>query len=163
MVEIEHKLYSLPEALQEIARLTSVDIAVKIARAWGGRVSFYFPETLRQDNKLVKLVGYKAAAILCLEYAGQKISIPSARTYLRWYDARFYYLNGYKKPWIAQKLGINLTQLRKFLVDLPATDGADDQHPVEDMRCPMCGRSAASGRHHVPRPTAQLDFGFPAS
>jgi hypothetical protein len=137
---------------------------VKIARAWGGRVTYYFPERLSRNNKLAKLIGHKEASILCANFARERIKIPSARTYLRWYDARYYYLvEKRSKPWIAERLGVNLTHVRQLLHGLEAHDRDNEQQPIEVLRCPMCGRSAASGRHHVPRPTTQLDFGFPAS
>jgi hypothetical protein len=164
MVDLQHKPDVLPEILQQFSRLTSPAVAVKIARAWGGRVTFYFPERLSRSNKLAKLIGHKEASILCAHFARERIKIPSARTYLRWYDARYYYLvEKRSKPWIAEKLGVNLTHVRQLLQGLEAHDADTDLPAIDNPRCPMCGRSAASGRHHVLRSTSQLDFGFPAS
>ncbi len=157
----EHRVFLLPPFLQELAELIGVAAAIAVARKWGGR-RLYCPQTLSRDHELVKLIGRQRAELLCQRYTREHLDIPSARAYLRWYDARRYKAQGRSNSWIARELRINVTHVRTLLKGFTPDGVEEGAEPALEERCPACGRHAGHGRKHVHKETRQMDFGFPA-
>jgi hypothetical protein len=132
--------WALPGVLAEIARLTSVEVAIAFARKWGGR-ELYIPERPRPDHALAQTLGRSAALIFCERYKRENLRIPSARSYPRWYDARRMKRSGKSASYIASKLGINIRRVIQLThgvaADVAPVRPTDNPHP---SRCENCGR-----------------------
>ncbi|HUZ72473.1 MAG TPA: hypothetical protein VNE82_07760, partial [Candidatus Binataceae bacterium] len=106
--------YALPGMLAEIARFTSVDAAIAIARAFGGS-NISLPRAPKPGHRLALLVGPEAAVIICKRFGGERWDIPSARPFLHWHDAHRLRDEGLSVSAIARRLGIGERRVRKLL------------------------------------------------
>jgi hypothetical protein len=151
---------ALPGILSDIARYTSMDIAIKVARKWGGH-RLHVP---RKDFKnlpthpLTREVGIKAARIICHHFGGDRYKVPNARTILRWHDARALRLRGFSTREIADKLVIGEPRVRALLKGLPVPASVNKAERI-DPSCPICGHKKHAGAHRNPKPDPrQLAF-----
>jgi len=164
--KLEHSIHLLPDFLREIAQLVGVDKAVLIARRLGGR-RFYFPERLTHDNELVQLVGWRDAQRLCHRFAKNREIFPTARHYLRWFDARALRLQGLDFAEIAQLIGVVPRHAQELLDGFNPDEWYVDDALAARIRCSCCGGRIRAHGHSAPPPaempaSPQLDFGFPA-
>jgi len=130
--------FALPGILQEIARLSTPEIAIVVAREWGGR-RLYVPRTLGTSHPLAQKVGRRAALLICAHLGGEQIEIPAARTYLRWYDARRLKAEGRSYAEISRAIGVSTRQVAILLRGFESGDAlvpADTPHQAEI--CPLC-------------------------
>lgn len=109
--------HALPGVLQTIAGIVGTEEAVKIARDLGGR-RFYIPRDLTADHPLSKLIGHPAALTVCGELGGDRYAIPSARPFLRWYDARRLRIAGMSHAQISKALDITQDHVRDLVKDI---------------------------------------------
>jgi hypothetical protein len=127
----------LPGLLAEIAALTDEATAVAIARAVGGERR-YFPASPGSAHWLSMLIGVEQARLICRQLGGAEHKIPSARTYLRWWDARRLKDLGYGQRDIARRLGLTQGHVQRLLAGY-------DPNPcrvvVRPESCPRCGSS----------------------
>jgi Mor family transcriptional regulator len=130
--------YALPGILQQIARLCTPDIAVAIARKWGGR-RLYVPETIRVSHDLSDAIGRRAALLICSNYGGEQILIPSCRAYLRWYDARRMRASGKSIAEISRAIGVSTRRVFKLLEGFHSDDlQVEGCSPAHAEICPIC-------------------------
>ena len=138
--------FALPGILQEIARFSTPEVAIAMAREWGGR-RLYVPRTLSAGHRLGSIIGRKAALLLCAHYGGEQIDIPGARTYLRWYDARRLKAAGKSQPEISKAIGIGIRQVQILLKGFEPGDPLTiEAKSIAAPACAVCG--------HKPKPTS---------
>lgn len=149
----EIRRYLLPQTLQEIAEIATPEIAVAIARQWGGK-KLYFPRTLASTHPLAKLIGRKAALVLCHHFATLEIEIPAARTYLRWHEARRLKAEGKSHAEIAEALKIGTRWVGKLLqgFDEGGEAAAAFAEPAHSQVCPLCSHKRRAPAPRTPDP-----------
>lgn len=140
----------LPALLIEIAELTTVDIAIALARGFGG-TRIRFPRNPRPDHPVARLVGLQAARIIGQRMSGAQLAIPSARPLLRWHDARVLRRRGLSHRAIARTLGISEDHVRRILGGIPAGESGPPAAAPLPV-CPVCGRKQRSHRRHAHDP-----------
>jgi hypothetical protein len=135
--------FALPGVLAEIARLTSVEKAIAIARQVGGR-EIYVPHTLPRSHQLVSLLGRYCAEIMVKRHGGSHLNIPSARTSLRWADARELRRKGKSIAEISQALGIGRRRVEQLVegIELPDRSLIANEPKKAASECPACGRKS---------------------
>lgn len=147
-------IYALPESLQEIARVTNVETAVALARAYGG-TRINVPKHVRADTAIVAVIGRQAAMMLVHHYAGERLEIASAKTYLRWHDARQMQSDGLSVKSIARKLGLNERSVRRLLHGAMEPHQKQPDEPDHKM-CGACGHKIRRGKACHPDQSRQL-------
>lgn len=147
--------HQLPGFLGEIARLAGVEVAVAIARGHGGR-RLYLPEKVKPAHPLVRLVGSKAARLICHHFGGESRDIPAARTYLRWYDVRRLRDQAFTVAEISRRLGIGRRQVSELLKGYEPAAGVEPEAAPAREVCPACGRRCGTRHAAPPRDTRQL-------
>lgn len=117
---IEHTITPdmLPGILAEIAAITTSDVAIALARAYGGR-RLYIPEQVPERHSLINLVGRPAALVIASSLGGERHDIPAARTILRWADAHRLRAAGNTHAEISAKLNITQAHVSKLLAGAP--------------------------------------------
>jgi hypothetical protein len=144
IIRAEH----LPGVLAEIARLTTVEVAVAVARSPVAGQRIKIPARPRPGNRLAQVVGPQAMARICAELAGWEGLVPSARPFLRWYDARALRRAGATPSYIAQRLGVSLRWVQVLLQDMDEGEigagigvgiGGGQVMPAACPACPACG------------------------
>jgi len=135
---VEISEYALPGLLGEMARIVGVDVAIAVARRFGGR-RLYIPQKMKRDNLLAKAVGMKAASIIARHYSGDTFEIPSARHSLRHYDARKHRAKGKSSAAIAEALGIGERQVRALLQGFEVGEISEQETEEHFAHCPVCG------------------------
>jgi hypothetical protein len=106
----------LPGILAKIARLISIEAALKLAHSYGGS-RLYVParaETVEAEHTLARIIGLGGARRLVEHFGGDKYDIPSARGLFRWREARLLRAAGKSHREIAATMRIGLTQARKL-------------------------------------------------
>jgi hypothetical protein len=151
----------LPGVLGDIARLTAVEVAVAVAKTWGG-TRLYLPHEPRPDHALAKLVGVRVARLICRQLGGRRHDIPSAKPALRWAEARrLRKEENLSHAEIALRLGITMGHARSLVDGVAFAAHGQHRQVVVSPRCPICGK-----RRHQPQPTAadprQLSLPLPA-
>jgi hypothetical protein len=135
--------YALPGVLAEMARIAGTDIAIAIAREYGGR-RLYLPRAPKRDHPLCKLIGTRPARLICEKLTsaakGDYFQIPSARTYLHWYDARRLRTEGKSHTQISRAIGISTKQVALLLKGFEAPPATAAAAPEEPKMCPVCHR-----------------------
>jgi hypothetical protein len=129
----------LPGVLGEIARLTTVEVAVAVAKSWGG-TRLYLPHEPRSDHQLARVIGVKPARIICRKLGGRRHDIPSARPALRWAEARR--LREEEKlshAEIALRLGITMGHARQLCEGIEFAASGGPRH-IRVLHCPICGK-----------------------
>lgn len=150
--------FALPGFLAEIARITTPEIAVAVARAHGG-ARLYIPRTVKRDHPLARLVGLQAARLIAAHFPADTYDVPSARTWLRWYDARRLADQGLSRDAIARRLKINRKRVSVLLQGYtPAPAPAIDETAAGPRLCPICGHKAHGTRHRA-GDARQLELG----
>ena len=104
----------LPGLLAEVARLTTSEAAVAIARRFGNR-RMYLPLDPPDRHPLVELLGRDSAVRICARFGGDQVTWPSARAFLRWHDARALRAGGASVARIAAALDINERHARRLV------------------------------------------------
>lgn len=133
--------FALPGLLADIARATSIDIAVAIARTHGGRrLSLPTEARLKRDHGLCKLIGVHAARIICRRWGGARYEMPSAKTFLHWYDARRLRAQRASYSEISRALGIGYGRVQELLRGFPLPEGPAPAQSEASRRCGACGR-----------------------
>ncbi|HEV2650773.1 MAG TPA: hypothetical protein VGU69_05925 [Rhizomicrobium sp.] len=132
--------------LANIARWTSVEVAIAIAREFGGG-RLYIPETIKREHPLARLVGLQAARVIGAQLGGERFKVPSARVYLNWLDAKRMFAEGKTRQQIAKTLHLNYDRVRQLtagfeLLDREAVLTATP--PRQASSCPGCGRRHCS-------------------
>lgn len=142
----------LPGVLAEIARLTSVEIAVALARSPLAGKRVRIPARPREGNPLVAVVGRQAAAVICHHLADWDGQIPTARAFLRWHDARSLKSAGMTTAQIAERLRLTERHVKQLLQGF---DPGDAIHAVPLIAaCPVCGSRAS---HRSTRRCIRID------
>jgi hypothetical protein len=144
--------YALPGMLAEIARLTTVEIAIVIARVHGGR-RLYLPREPKRDHPLSKLIGSKAARLICAHWGGERHDVPSARTFLHWYDARRLRSQNLSHTKISRELGIGINHVARLLQGFEPSGPTLIEPQDEPAVCPVCRR-----RHRAVTTTERPDL-----
>lgn len=141
----------LPGLLGEIARIANVDVAVAVARTWGG-TRLYLPHEPRADHALSRLVGVKAARLICRQLGGRRHDIPSARPALRWHEARRLRQEEHlSHAEIALRLGITMGHARSLVEGVEFTARGGARH-ILVLRCPICGKRRTPYHPAAPDP-----------
>lgn len=147
---------ALPGALREVAHIVGgeagIAAAIAIAKGLGGH-KMRVPVAPGPDHRLTRLLGAKVAALIGAHFAGDTITWPSARPFLRWHEARrLVGVEGWTKPQVARHLGISESQVRKLTADLhPAGEQDDDAAIERPAACPYCHRGWRRARpRHAP-------------
>lgn len=158
---------ALPGILAEIARIASVPIAVAIARKYGGG-RLYLRHSPRRTDALTVLVGIQAARLICGHWPGINVEVPSAKSYLNWYDARRLRSHrdadgepmSYDK--IAKRLNISTRRVYDLLKGFTPGDADSDELDEAETadRCPVCG-SKPHGRRRHRGDDRQLELALP--
>jgi hypothetical protein len=130
---------ALPGALQEIAKLTTVETAIAIAR-WKGGGGLWIPteQGLKRDHGLVKAVGRKAALLIIRHFGQGELRIPSARPYLNWLDARQLRRQGHSVPQIARKLKLSENRVHRLVAGVETVAAAVEANQPD--HCLVCGK-----------------------
>ncbi|TWB58706.1 hypothetical protein [Nitrospirillum viridazoti] len=117
--------FALPGILADIARAAGVDTAVTIARQLGGR-RYHFPRDPHPQHPLCALIGQPQARLVGTLLGGERMPVPSARTYLRWYDARSLRMAGASVVEICAALQLTESQVYRLLrgVEAPPREAA---------------------------------------
>jgi len=108
----------LPGILAEIARITTPEIAITVARKHGGR-RLYIPKLPPDQHPLCALVGRAAAMLIAERLGGDRCEIPAARTTLRWADAHSLRAEGMTHAQISERLGITQLHVAALLAGAP--------------------------------------------
>jgi hypothetical protein len=161
LLKLEHRIDTWPEMLKEIAGMIGVEGTCDLVREYGGR-KLYFPERLRDGHHLVRAIGRRFATRLCQHYTRERHRIPANRTYMRWFDARVYAIQGKKHREISKLIGVTTNHVGELLAGFNPADYEAIAETPAVLKCPGCGRRVAVPRAHFVGPTNQLDFGFPA-
>ncbi|HEV2675529.1 MAG TPA: hypothetical protein VGV37_13375 [Aliidongia sp.] len=143
---------ALPEMLANIARWTSVEIAIAIAREFGGG-RLYIPETIKREHPLARLVGLQAARVIGAQLGGERFKVPSARVYLNWLDAKRMFAEGKTRQQIAKTLHLNYDRVRQLTAgfEMLDRDAVLSMIPLrQPASCPGCGRRRCSPKAHQP-------------
>jgi hypothetical protein len=159
MARLDYTHALRPTVLAEAAKLTTPALALRLAREFGGR-KLYFPVKIAMSHPIARCVGFKAAERLCREWGGEERIVPSARTHLRWLDARGLRLLGLKNDEIAQRLRIGERHVRHLLRDFDPDDYVVDDTVRSIALLYRVQPSALQARTPVMVPL-QRDFGWP--
>jgi len=150
--------HALPGILQEIARFSTPEVAIAMARECGGR-RLYVPRTLSHNHPLAAIIGRKAALLLIAHYGGEQIVIPAARTYLRWFDARRLRIAGKSRAEISRAIGVTMRQVEILLEGFEAPGAtAPAAESAEVPICPICGHKP---KPPTPKPADPRQFVLP--
>jgi hypothetical protein len=146
---------ALPGLLAEIARLTSVQVAIAIARWRGGR-RLYIPleSGLKHDHELVKVVGRRAALRIIRHFGRGEIAVPNAKAYLNWLDARALRRQGLSVSQICAKLGLAERRVQFLVAGVEPSPSTPDAKPVD--RCMVCGKKHRGAAAHLKSDSRQL-------
>jgi DNA-binding NarL/FixJ family response regulator len=121
----EYELEDLPGVLREIAELSSVDAAIKVAQARGGvRAYFPTPESLTAEHWLVQAVGMATAKLIAQRFSKELVEIPLGnvaghRERVRMRVARGLSL-GKPTSQIAREAGVTERTVRNYKAQLKA-------------------------------------------
>lgn len=141
----------LPGVLGEIARLTTVEVAVAVAKSWGG-TRLYLPHEPKADHQLAKVVGLKPARVICRKLGGRRHDIPSARPALRWAEARRLREEEHlSHAEIAIRLGITLGHARTLVEGVEFAATVASRH-IRVLHCPICGKRRTPPHALAPDP-----------
>ncbi len=128
----------LPEVLREVADLAGIEVAVALARTFGGRRR-YFPKVPAPDHPVAKALGLRAARLICGRMGGQEITIPRSTIFLNWYDARRLRRDGLSAGEIAKRL--RLSERTVFRLTEGVERGDPSLREDDDKKaCPVCGK-----------------------
>jgi hypothetical protein len=138
---------ALPGVLQEIARLTSIEVAIAIARWRGGR-RLYIPleAGLKHDHDLVKAIGRSPALRIVRHFGKGEIAVPNAKPYLNWLDARRLRREGLSVAQISVKLNLGQRRVQALVAGVEPLAGSADVKGAG--RCVVCGHKHRSGSAH---------------
>ena len=75
MDDDHHVIDDLPDFLQEVARTTSIRVALILVQEYGGLHPLYIPKNPRA-SVLARKIGLEAAAALAKRFGGQRYEIP---------------------------------------------------------------------------------------
>lgn len=107
----------LPGILGRIEHLTSTDVAVAVARQYGG-LRMYVPRRLADDHPLIKLIGRPHAVTLCEHLGGTRIEVPAGRAAVRYHEARRRRRLGESCASIARALQLTHGHVRSLVADI---------------------------------------------
>jgi hypothetical protein len=149
------KPHALPGILGAIERLTCTEIALEIARHWGG-IRLYIPKDIKdRGHPLAKIAGMKAATLLAAsELGGHVHNIPAARAVLRSNEVhRLYTEENLGLSEIALRTRLTRQHVASLLEGVERNAAPPGRHavPVIAERCPLCGRRRAGRRAVDPR------------
>jgi len=108
----------LPGLLGDIARITTPEIAIAVARKHGGR-RLYIPRQPPPDHPLCDLVGRTGALMIAEYLGGDRYEVPAARTILRWADAHRLRNEGLSHAQISEALDITRDHVAALLAGAP--------------------------------------------
>jgi L-alanine-DL-glutamate epimerase-like enolase superfamily enzyme len=108
----------LPGFLADLARITTPEIAITIARKHGGR-RLYIPRQPPVDHPLCDLVGRAAALLIADHLGGDRHEVPAARTILRWDDAHRLRASGKTHAEISELLNLTQAYVSRLLAGAP--------------------------------------------
>jgi hypothetical protein len=146
----------LPGVLKTVAEITSVDVAVALARWKGGRV-LYIPmeANLGPDHEMIKKLGRRAALRIARHFGRGDVLIPQAKNILTWMDARRMRREGKSTAEIAKALNRHQRHIMLLVRGVEADPGAI----AAVDRCVICGKRHGAGK---PRPDdRQLALALP--
>lgn len=131
----------LPGILAEIARLTTPDIAIAVARKHGGR-RLYIPARVPDQHPLSDLVGRSAAVLIAQHFGGERHDVPAARTILRWYDAHRLRADGKTHAQISELLSLTQMYVSRLLAGAPIgeREAISEARRHEKAQIPRDGR-----------------------
>jgi hypothetical protein len=139
---------ALPGVLAEIARLTSVEAAIAVARQLGGK-KFYTSIEPKRRHPLIRVLGWTAGRLVCRQLGGDTLEIPYAKAQLRKYDAVQLRSKGKSVRVIAETLDISISRAEQLVQGVPKGEASteDAEAEGEPTACPVCGH-----RHRPARP-----------
>lgn len=142
----EMRAEGLPGVLAEVARLVGVERALVLAEKWGGQRQ-YLPsaERLRPDHEICRILGRRAARLVCAQLGGAEVAVPSARAQRTAWRARELRRAGRPVTAIAEELGLSERHAQRLVAGVEAGNGGPAIETAAPARCALCGR-----RH--PRP-----------
>lgn len=149
----------MPVLLQDIARLTSPELALRFARHFGN-TRLYIPRRIAAGHPLARCLGLRAAERLCAALGGETQIVPRATPLLRWLDARALCVLGLSRGEAALRLGIGPRHMRKLLAGF-SPDGIEiDPFVLSIGRQYGVNRSRRGAVMRAPESVAQTDFGW---
>jgi hypothetical protein len=163
MPQLEYQAEQLPPQIQRLVPLCGIGRAVAFAKQFGGK-RFFVPKKVYSTHPLVKCVGWQGAQRISAEFGGEDWTVPSARTYLTWLEARALRIVGLSRRDIALKLGVTLRHIDRLLSGFEP-----EQYELNGLvrsiaRCYGvrigARATAAPDGSAAPAPGAQLDFGW---
>lgn len=148
---------ALPGILADIARLTTVDVAIAIARWRGGR-RLYIPmeSGLKHDHDIVKAIGRRAALRIVRHFGRGEISVPNAKAYLNWLDARALRRQGLSVSQICAKLGLAHRRVHSLVAGVETTTAQIESKTAG--HCLVCGHKHRTGTFHPKADPRQLEL-----
>jgi hypothetical protein len=159
----------LPGVLAEVARVTSIETAVKIARSPLAGTRHYLGRDPGPGHPLVAAVGALQARVIAAALGDGEVEWPSAKPLLHWYDARRLRAEGASHVVIARTLRLAERTVRRLVVGMPriaaVTDGGRGCAQAPGMRpqdgvapCPYCGHRHRTTRRRNRRDDRQLNL-----
>lgn len=149
----------MPALIQDVARLTSADLALKFARRFGN-TTLYIPRRATGGHPLAQCLGMKGAERLCAARGGETCVVPAATAYLRWLDARALLALGLKRGDVAVRLQVGPRYLRKLTEGFEPASIEVDAFVRGIGRLYGVGQGRRTNRSRRCDPM-QADFGFP--
>jgi hypothetical protein len=131
--------YQLPALLAEVARATSTDAAIALARAFGG-TALYIPREIDGRHPVARAVGLKNARVIAARWGGERPDIPMARSFLRWLDARRLRDKGKSTAAIARALVLTQRHVGQLLEGYQGAVEPRAQPLEAPTICGACGR-----------------------
>ena len=159
MARIALTAHALPQLLREIAEVTSLETAERLARHWGGQRKS-IPRRLGAEHELARLVGLFHAGRICRLIGGEQVDIPSASVILTALDAQRLADQGRSHAEIAAKLGRSVRHIRRILAGYEPPPAEPAAVPSAPIRCPTCGKRHDAA-YHRPRATAPGQLELP--
>jgi Mor family transcriptional regulator len=132
--------------LAQVAELTSAEVAVKMARHWGGQ-NLYIPRAARlsRDHILVAVCGPGYARRICDALGGERYQVPAEIHLLRALDARALADAGTSYGEIARKIGVTRRHVGELLRGYERGSAPPPRSQPDD-RCALCGHRRSPRR-----------------
>jgi hypothetical protein len=130
---------TLPRPLDEIARVVGVDLALKVAEGHGGR-RLHVRHEPQADHWLARIIGLKAARLVCQRLGGEVYKIPVATAIRN--KMRATELREAGRSWneIGAALNISQSQAQHLCAGIEKGAAAAEEPTAGDDHCPACGR-----------------------
>lgn len=153
---------TLPGCLAVIARVTSVQVALRLAETFGGQSRYIArPDGLRPTSWLSRSIGHKAALIVAAEIGGERVQIPKARTESNALRVRQLWGAGWSINAIAREVRTSRSSVMAICRGLPRDAVTVTVQGDAPERCPVCGHRHRPARRAQEPPPGQLALPLP--